>query len=134
MSALRRLPAQHLSFAFLLVLAMLARLVVPSGWMPVFDGHRLQLELCGGGIAPPQPAIMHGGHDGAVDDHGNHGKAELPCPYAALSFAATGADGLASVVARPLYDRPAAMPDAPVTIGRGLAAPPPPATGPPALT
>lgn len=134
MSAFRRLPAQHRSMMLVLTLAMVVKLLVPVGWMPVFDGSRIGLELCGG-YAPP-PVAAHAMHHmgGTHTDHRSHDKhrAELPCPYAALAFAATDVD--APVFALRPIEPDAVRSSAPIVrVGRGLAAPPPPATGPPAL-
>ncbi|MFD1611809.1 hypothetical protein ACFSCW_08350 [Sphingomonas tabacisoli] len=136
MSALRHLPARHLPVALLLAFALLARMLVPAGWMPVFDGNTVRLELCTGYALPPPPAVhdMHAMHGGKHDAHAGHGKkAEQPCPFGALAFGAT--DTTAPSIAPPLaYAEPAIALLARVSIGQGLAAPPPPATGPPALT
>lgn len=139
MAKLLQLSARRRPIALLLAVALIAKLLVPAGWMPAFDGHRLTLEMCGGygPISPQMATAMKDAADrldGAASKHQKQGTAgaDQACGFAALSFA------LAGPVALPLGHLPAIRepiaPSAPsVGIGRGLAAPPPPATGPPAL-
>ena len=138
MSALRRSPARHTSVAALLAFALIVKLLVPTGWMPVFGTRGVTLEMCGS-YGPPPPAIAMAMAQAAHrmaghDQHKQHDKQghDQPCAYAGLSFAALDADSPLSLIATPLAQ---ALPPVPfaVTIGRGLAAPPPPSTGPPAL-
>jgi hypothetical protein len=145
-------PTFRLDLAFRPLLVLLAvglalRALVPTGWMPVLDVDGLRLELCGGWQAatPIRPSTMAahhgaGGHQMATAPAGHHqpkGKHEKagdqPCAFAAAALAWLGDVGpremptaLATVAALPF---PAA-----VGIGRGLAAPPPPSTGPPSLS
>jgi hypothetical protein len=139
MANLRQLPAQRRSIALLLAVALIAKLLVPVGWMPAFDGHRVTLEMCGGygPVSPPMATAMKDAADamnGAHSEHRKHDKAgaDQPCGFAALSFALAGP-------AAPALERLPAMRERmaswvlTVSIGRGLAAPPPPATGPPFL-
>ncbi len=117
-------------WALLFAGALLARLASPSGWMPVADAAGMHLVPCDG-MAPAMPRAMagmaHHGHDhrSPVADH--------PCAFAGLGLA----------MAEPLPP-PRLLPPSPdqlaprsvhaaVAIGRGLAAPPPPSTGPPLL-
>lgn len=107
-------------------LALLARALVPAGWMPVADAGGVRLGLCDSAVmAMPGmkhgPAPMH--HQGAPDH---------PCAFAGAAAAldspvlAPPAPFLAAWIA------PRSAPAA-IAIGRGLAAPPPPPTGPPAF-
>jgi hypothetical protein len=138
MSALRRSPARHLSIAALLAFALIVKLLVPTGWMPVFGTRGVTLEMCGS-YGPPPPALAKAMAEAAHrmaghDQHEQHDKQghDQPCAYAGLSFAALDADAPLSLVAAPVAQPLPPMPLA-VAIGRGLAAPPPPSTGPPAL-
>jgi hypothetical protein len=130
-----RLQVRDFPIVLLLALALLARMVVPTGWMPVFDGSELRLEMCGDSAPPPEAVqAMHAIYGGKHGDPSGHGaKHEPPCPYAALSFAATTSEGLFIAAAPPVHAEPATFPASMVAVGRGLAAPPPPATGPPLL-
>ncbi|HYZ48676.1 MAG TPA: DUF2946 family protein [Sphingomonas sp.] len=135
MSAFRRLPVQRHSVALLLAFALLVKLLVPVGWMPAFDGRGVHLELCGS-YGPPPPAMAEAMADAAHrmsgDEHKHHGKAsaDQPCAYAGLAFAM--AEPVLPALAAPAIVTAAPLAfAAAVAIGRGLAAPPPPATGPP---
>jgi len=114
----------------ILASALLLRLVVPAGWMPgtAADGS-IRIELCTGqGVVE---AWVDG--DGKLHDQPAEKSAnDQPCAYAGLgrAFAAPVAPLLVAAIAVPA---PPILSPAPiVSIGRGLAAPPPPATGPPA--
>lgn len=140
MSVLRRAPARHASVAALLAFALIVKLLVPTGWMPAFGSQGISLELCGG-YGPPPPALArameHAAHRMAAghDQHKQHDKQghDQPCAFAGLSFAAVDAQApMLPIVLPPRLAAPSLT--APiVAIGRGLAAPPPPSTGPPAL-
>ncbi len=110
--------------------ALLARLASPPGWMPEVDASGFHLVPCDGTDTPP--AMV-----GPAHRHHHHGKAghgaDQPCAFAGLGLA----------MAEPLSP-PRLVPPAPgrttphaihaaVAVGRGLAAPPPPSTGPPLL-
>lgn len=115
--------------------AMLLRFAIPAGWMPVADGSGIRLTICTG-MGPMDPAAMAGmaggRHGLPMPGHG-HADGDHPCTFA----------GLAAALVEPLLpplpapSAGAAMPRKPaadlVGVGRGLAAPPPPATGPPLL-
>lgn len=139
MVSLRQLPAQRRSIALLLGIALIVKLLVPVGWMPAFDGHRVTLEMCGGygPVSPPMAMAMKDAADalsGPHSDRQKHGKAGANqlCGFAALSFALGGP--VAPTIQHPrARTEPTTFAVRIVSIGRGLAAPPPPATGPPIL-
>jgi hypothetical protein len=117
-----------------LALALLARLAVPAGWMPVTDADGARLTICTGmgaldapRHAMPGMAERHGSgdHKQSGDDH--------VCPFAAVALA-LAQPALPSIDLLPMV-LPGAVPllRIAVAVGRGLAAPPPPATGPPSL-
>lgn len=113
----------------LLALALFVRALVPTGWMPVATADGLGMELCAGQAMAPQAmaGMKHGREQGkqALPDH--------PCAFAGLGLAADTAPPLV-VVALALMPPPMLAPRGlAIAIGRGLAAPPPPATGPPAF-
>ena len=116
---------------------MLMRVLIPQGWMPVETGDGWRITICTG-MGPMQmdmPAMaramapMH--HDSGSPGHdaGDH-----PCAFAGFALALD--EPPLPVLALPPLPAPAWLPAivAAVAIGRGLAAPPPPATGPPALS
>lgn len=139
MANLRQLPARRRSVALLLAVALAVKLLVPVGWMPALNGHRLTLEMCGGygPVSPPMAMAMKDAADamkGAHSDHRKHDKAgaDQPCGFAALSFALAG-PAAPALDRLPVLREPITLPVLTVGVGRGLAAPPPPATGPPGL-
>ncbi len=128
-------------FAWLvLVVGVLAtRGLTPDGWMPVAKASGgIEFVLCDGmGPAEPAPAasmpmpMAHGKMHHEAPAKGQ--AADHPCAFAGIGLA-DATPPLPAIVAplrptraAPLVDRAVSAP------GRGLAAPPPPATGPPAL-
>ncbi|QEH81094.1 hypothetical protein EIK56_24605 [Sphingomonas sp. C8-2] len=113
----------------LVALALFMRLLVPAGWMPAAD-RGLAITLCTGA----------GAQQAWIDEQGNihkgkpgEGQADHPCVFGGFAAVLDLPSGL-DTLAAPL-PAAAALPALAVTavaIGRGLAAPPPPATGPPA--
>ena len=119
----RRLTgAMRVRMAVLLALALALRLLAPEGWMPAAGGG---LMLCPGASAPMAMAGHH--RDGReqpahVADH--------PCAFAQAGTAAPPPVPLASPSIAVTPELVLAL-RLTVATGRGLAAPPPPATGPP---
>ena len=117
--------------------ALLARVLIPQGWMPVETDRGWRMSICSG-TGPVEMAAspvlaaalkaMHPGsdtHDKSANDH--------PCTFSGLTVALDGPSA-------PIFDlsAPAAATWLPrvilaVAVGRGLAAPPPPSTGPPSI-
>ena len=105
----------------MLALAIALRLLVPQGWMPAPAGG---LMICSGQMAS--------------SDHRTHDVPAKPtedrsCAFAALGLAAAPPAASADPVAPPAIAAEEPTLTEVVAIGRGLAAPPPPATGPPAF-
>lgn len=105
----------------LLLLSVALRIAIPSGWMPAGDG--LHIIPCAA-THRPEP-----GHHGGSAPAGSHRES---CAFAAFSvplLAAAEAGTIApfAIAAWSI----AAWPVASLVIGRPLAAPPPPQTGPP---
>jgi hypothetical protein len=132
--AMRSRSRNHRMLALaVLACAMALRILVPEGWMPVSDGHGFRITLCTGSgpmdmtMAMPGMAMHHGkaghGPQQPMQDH--------PCTFAHLGLA------FAEPVLPSLAPPPAEAAEAlaarafAVAIGHGLAAPPPPSTGPP---
>lgn len=120
----------------LVACALLLRLLVPSGWMPVANGAGLSLNWCNeSGIGRDVPAEAHALLAKALGDKPDPTRktsGDQPCAFAAAAqpMAAAGQPLLAAPPAAPEPVRPAALATIP---GRGLAAPPPLSTGPPHL-
>jgi hypothetical protein len=115
-----------------MVLALAMRMVMPVGWMPSFAGGQATITLC----------TSAGMVEAWVDADGNIHKEspqkksskDQPCAFAGLGgaldlpqFAELGSE------MPPLAADTVAFPLTQVRIGLGLAAPPPPAIGPPTL-
>jgi len=116
--------------------------VVPTGWMPAkaSDGEFV-VRICSQGLAEPQRArfdelaqarvdrAMRGAGQHSRDDHQGLGD---PCPYGVVAnaFAVPSAS---PPMAEPVEEIEADLPHlaSKIAIGMGLAAPPPPSTGPP---
>ena len=138
--ALRHLRPAPRAFLFALIAAALfARLLVPQGWMPAIDGSG-RLTICSGMGPMEMPAEakalfakamqgagQQGGHDKGHDLRaGDH-----PCVFSVLGFSLLG-EALAGLDTPLFVSFTAAIrPSVLAAPGRGLAAPPPPATGPP---
>ena len=110
----------------LIGLALAVRLLVPAGWMPA-EGRGFAITLCTGSGAQ---AVW-------IDGKGNiHKRAPATAPDHPCAFAGIAApmlDGEAPLaILAPAAIRHAALTRPLAAIGQGLAAPPPPATGPPA--
>lgn len=143
MHALRSLvAARHRLFLVLFACALALRLAVPAGWMPVAqaDGW-VRLALCPG-AAPiaTQPMAhtmqaMHGGtHEHAPDRHDHdRGDHAPPCAFTGLAFAVALPDLASAPTLLPVAVSSPVTRHVLASIGRGLAAPPPPQTGPPHL-
>ncbi|MCB2088739.1 MAG: hypothetical protein R3E18_04095 [Sphingomonadaceae bacterium] len=122
------------AFATLLIgAALLLRVAIPAGWMPDTgaDGV-MRVTLCTGygKVAAwiDEDGTLHRGEP--ADDDGNDGK---HCAFTAtaLSLATADMPDLPQPQAMPQDVPPASLRD--LAPGQGLAAPPPPATGPPSL-
>jgi hypothetical protein len=125
----------------LLLLCVALRGFIPAGWMPSVDQTGMSLIPCSG-FTPPQPErSAHSGHDIHAMHHGDaaprhhdgkakHDMAGQPCAFAAAAADLPRPDFGAAF--KPLAPaEPIFIPLLAVQIGRGLAAPPPPQTGPP---
>jgi hypothetical protein len=98
---IRQLLAQRHLATLLCAAALLLKLAVPTGYMIASVEDRITVAICSGTVPAPAPMRMAmPGMHGAMPDHGtapdhggttDHGKAELPCAFAGLSAAATGA-------------------------------------------
>ncbi|MEO8723939.1 MAG: hypothetical protein ABI395_10540 [Sphingobium sp.] len=126
MTRARFLIGTHRHFALaLVVLALFARLVVPTGFMPQATSHGMVITMCTGqgavNITLPGEPLHH------------KASADMPCAFAA-GLGTIAAPVLAALPA-PLFIAfalPVGRAIAHLTVHR-LAAPPPPSQGPPAL-
>lgn len=110
-----------------LALALALKLLVPQGWMPGAGG----LVLCSEGMSAQAGPVVHAAMGGDAHKAPGHALPDHPCAFAGLGLAATPV--LPAATLAPPVVPVAAVERASyvVSVGRGLAAPPPPATGPP---
>lgn len=118
------------------LIAMAIRAAVPVGFMLSADPDRWIVVTMCSGTGPMQMALNleTGEHrEGEAPAHEDQGKAvhHAPCVFAAAATPAPPAS--VAIFAPPIQVFAAALPAFPesVAVGRGLAAPPPWATGPP---
>lgn len=118
-------------FAILVVMALAVRVLVPSGWMP--SGERaFALTLCAG----MESNTVWLTRDGKIHkEDPSKGKAadHAPCAFAGNAAALDTPVELAIIIPPNHGVDRVVHTLLPVAVGRGLAAPPPPAIGPPVL-
>jgi hypothetical protein len=121
-----------------LACALLLRLLVPAGWMPVSDATGMHLTLCSGTgpMAMPMAPMAHRMTVAGAAPHmptDQQNAPEHPCAFAHLGLAIAEPTLSALMLpATPGTLVPVGIATL-VSIGRGLAAPPPPPTGPPTI-
>lgn len=128
-----RTTPRALAFA-ILAAALLLRIVVPQGWMPVDTGQGWRIVICtGSGPVQMTAGMKMTGGMHHLPGGPDHGAGDHACPYGSLALALAMAEPILPVVALPAIMRSVRLVAAvhTVAVGRGLAAPPPPATGPP---
>lgn len=125
----------------LIACALFLRFLVPQGWMPMQTGQGWRITLCSGSgpmIAAPAMTMPGMTHAMAMPAHhlpaDNWDAGDHPCAFANLALALNDPGTPVPLLPRLLLSAWIAGPAALVAIGRGLAAPPPPATGPPTLS
>ena len=119
--------------ALLLSFALLAKALIPAGWLPS-DKGAFEITVCTG-MGTDSLWLDHDGNLHKQKPASTHDEAGAePCPYAALVAVANLPD-MATVPTRFRAETDLIEMRLPTaTIGRGLAAPPPPSTGPPQLS
>lgn len=112
----------------LLGLALALRVLVPAGWMPSAEGRGFAITMCSG--SGMETAWVDA--DGKVHKQAPAQGGDQHCAFAGLGAPMLGSD--IPVPAMPTARANAApgVTQSLASIGQGLAAPPPPATGPPA--
>lgn len=113
---------------WLVAFALLLRVLVPPGWMPA-TGQGFTITLCTG----TGPATTLLDLEGVPVPH-KQGSAptDHPCAFAGMAVPLHHGGAVAILAPAPSHDEPARPPRLLASIGLGLAAPPPPSTGPPA--
>lgn len=134
-------PYRNLPVGLLLGCALLLRAMIPAGWMPAGG---FGIDVCVDGTQDSESArftaeaqrLFRQALAGTVPAHDRSdgkdgaGKSQ-PCAFAGLALPWIGAEAPRLIPPRPAPEiAPPGL--AAVAVGRGLAAPPPPSTGPPA--
>jgi hypothetical protein len=120
------LPARSWLALLLLAAALMARAMVPTGFMPVVSGGSIALELCPGA----QP-VLAAPMSGRMDHRHHGGKTEMPCPFGALSMAANIAGDSVLPAAVPPFVLPAGAAIRATTPARAVLRLRPPSRAPP---
>ncbi|MBH1943505.1 hypothetical protein I5L01_04580 [Erythrobacter sp. YJ-T3-07] len=119
--------------------------VVPTGWMPAKGAHgEFVVRICSQGLtegqrirfeALAQARIDHAMHGDDQHSGDEHQVAGDPCPYGVVANA-FAVPPVSPLMAEPVEGIEADLPflASNVGIGMGLAAPPPPSTGPPIIS
>lgn len=93
MHAVRHLLAQRHLTVLICAATLLLKLLVPTGYMIDGDHGRIAITICSG-ITPAAMTMDMSGMNSDMADHGtskDHDKPEMPCAFAGLSAAMTGA-------------------------------------------
>jgi hypothetical protein len=105
------------------LVAISMRAALPVGYMLADTDGRVVVSLCNGGAMTL---------DLSKSEHGKQSHHDAPCPYAATAHAAAPPSEAISLALPAIVVVASAR--AQVRPGQGLAAPPPPSTGPPILS
>ena len=85
MHQLRRLVLANRPFACaVLALALLMKIVMPSGFMPTVYNGQIVVSVCSG-MGPTTMVMTIPGLEHKSDSEGHRGKADQPCAFAGLS-------------------------------------------------
>jgi len=125
-SLLRHVPLAAIAFALLL------RVLIPAGWMPATDANgAIRISICTG-MGAETAYIDRDGKLHKEAPGGTHHDPQ-PCGFGALAQGLTGAPAPALLLPLVAATAIELVTSHTVSIGQGLAAPPPPSTGPPSL-
>lgn len=121
-------PAR-LTFAALLALLLSLRVIASAGYMPMIEHGRLELTLCPDGAwTAPAPAMP------GMDHHGQKTAHHSECPYAAAAATPWANGNAAPMIAAEHVAFARFLPNrVTAKVSTRSPAPPPPATGPPAI-
>ena len=126
--------------ALLIGVALLVKALIPAGWMPSAE-HGFNIVICSeaGGTDASFAREAQRLFDAAIagtasqtpDKDSDHPGKSAPCTFAGLAMPWLGAVDAGTKLPAPTAVQPILPSAAAVAVGRGLAAPPPPQTGPP---
>ncbi len=117
---------------FVILCALAVRMTIPAGWMPSTE-RSFAVTVCTG-VNMTELWIDTKGKIHKTDPAKHKAADHEPCAFAGMAMAA---DIPASIAALPVLSGPyrlVSVATIPAIIGQGLAAPPPPSTGPPTLS
>jgi hypothetical protein len=117
--------------AFLLVAVLATRMLVPAGWMPSTE-KAFAITVCTG-IDTQTIWLGTDGKTHKQDPTKTDSADHQPCTFAGGSLMHLPSEGIATSQIAPAQSGVPSFRADSVTIGQGLAAPPPPSTGPPCL-
>jgi len=129
------MAAKEIALAIALFALLLARLVLPPGYMLAANPAGLGLPVvtpCDGQRAVSTAMDGHMGHEPSKQDHEEKGDPQV-CAFAAVGQAFTLDPWIPTVGIAEIAPRAAPVMLHAQQPGRGLAAPPPPKTGPPSF-
>jgi hypothetical protein len=117
---------------FVILCALAVRMTIPAGWMPSAE-RSFAVTVCAG-VNMSTVWVDTKGKIHTTDPAKHNATGHEPCAFAGMAMAAdTPSSAAASPMSPDGRDR-LVMATVPATIGKGLAAPPPPSTGPPVLS
>ena len=123
-----RLSTRNRIALTLLGLALALRVLVPAGWMPAAEGRGFAITMCSG--SGMEPAWVDA--EGKVHKQAPAQGGDSHCAFAGIGAPMLGSDLPPPVIPAAHAEAAPVVSQALASIGQGLAAPPPPATGPPA--
>jgi len=119
------------SLAMLALCALLLRAWVPAGWMPAGAAGGILIEPCPAAAPVAAAATDHAMHHAGHGPLPHHRDEHPSCAFAGLALSVLDPPPAALPLAPTPTAEAVPAADARISPGRGLAAPPPPATGPP---
>lgn len=111
-------------------LAVALRLTVLPGYMVATQAHAIALVMCTGEGAVSQTIKLDAGRSAPGKDSGQHPGKTSVCPFATAGVSLAAHDTLIRI-SPPRTSHFLQLPAGAGLVGQGLAAPPPPSTGPP---
>jgi hypothetical protein len=116
----------------LIICALAVRFMIPAGWMPSAE-RSFVVTVCTG-VNMSTMWIDTKGKIHKVDPAKHKSADHESCVFAGMAMAADPPSSLVALPIMPDVSDRLVMTTIPVSIGKGLAAPPPPSTGPPVLS
>ncbi len=128
---IRTTPSMRSFLAVLLFAALAVRAIIPAGWMPSSE-RAFAITVCTG-IDTKTIWLDRQGKTHKQDPAHDKGANHAPCAFAGMAMASDVPVPVAFELLAPSVTVIPRLTSANVTVGQGLAAPPPPSTGPPIL-